>query len=125
MIKKLENKIFLVVDDEPGICMSLAMWLRNLGAQVFTASDGEQAFGIAQREKLDLILSDVRMPGGDGIALLEKIRMINPLMPAFLLATGYSEISEQEAVNKGAQALLLKPIDFDLLEKKMTELLLK
>lgn len=63
------------------------------------------------RQRIDIVISDVRMPNGDGISLLTKIRELNPAMPIVLLATGFADLTEPEALGMGANALIEKPID--------------
>ncbi|MEQ8222977.1 MAG: response regulator, partial [Candidatus Eremiobacterota bacterium] len=62
----------LVVDDENTIRELLYRLLRSKGYHVVTASDGEEALKILKREQFDLLLSDIRMPGINGIELLEQ-----------------------------------------------------
>ena len=111
----LKNQTFLIVDDEAGICNSLAMYLNLLGAKTYVAGGGEEAIKIVASQKIDMVISDVRMPKGDGIKLLEDIRRNNPQLPAVLLATGFADLTEAEAKKRGALALIMKPIDYDQL----------
>ncbi len=105
----------LIVDDEVEIGDLIALWLSHQGFTVLTAQDGNSAFDIISSEKVDFVISDVKMPICDGEQLLEKIKTHYPHTPAVLLVTGYSELSEEKALEKGALALLSKPFDFEIL----------
>jgi DNA-binding response OmpR family regulator len=69
-----ETISILVVEDEEELRNILCMFFKRRKAKVFSASNGEIAFEIVNREKIDVVLSDVRMPGTDGIWLLNKLR---------------------------------------------------
>ena len=84
----MSKKVILVADDIEDVRQAI---MRTLGEDNFTfleASSGEAAIDIVSKEKVDLILSDIAMPKGNGIELLEKLRSIdNP--PKIILVTGY------------------------------------
>lgn len=91
----------LLVDDEANILNSLRRLLRPKGYRVFTAEGGEAALEILGREAVDLVVSDMRMPGMDGAQLLERVRALWPQTMRILL-TGYADINSTiAAVNKG------------------------
>ena len=113
----------LIVDDEDGIRKALLAHFKMDGYNIFTASGGNQAIEIVKNNKIDFIISDIRMPEGDGEMLLDKIREMNPEIPVIVVVTGFAELSKEEAVEKGALDLLAKPIDLDLIEKYIQEVL--
>lgn len=119
----LAGKLILVVDDDEDIRDALIFDLKRRGCFVFEASDGMTALQIARSNKIDMIISDVRMPNGDGIFLLKEIRKNLGSTPILFLATGFADLLEAEALKMGAFALLDKPIDrkklFALLEKAL------
>jgi response regulator RpfG family c-di-GMP phosphodiesterase len=91
----------LFVDDEPNILSSLRRLFRPLGYRVFTAEGGEQGLGILAEERIDLVISDMRMPEMNGAQFLEQVRMRSPDTVRILL-TGYADVSAiVEAINKG------------------------
>jgi response regulator RpfG family c-di-GMP phosphodiesterase len=91
----------LFVDDEANILSSLKRLFRPCGYQIFTAESGAQGLEILQREKVDLVVSDMRMPEMNGAQFLEKVREQWPDTVRILL-TGYAEIGATiDAINKG------------------------
>ncbi len=92
----------LCVDDEPNILSALQRVLRGEVGRVVTAGDGEQALRVLAEEPVDLVISDMRMPGMDGLQLLEKLHAQWPQTVRILL-TGHADIdSAIGAVNRGA-----------------------
>lgn len=109
---KNQTKKVLIVDDESDIRDVFADYFFDSGIELQFASSGNEALKTLDKQDFDLILSDVRMPDGDGIYLLETIRKRSKTSPQFLLMTGFSEIDKNAAIKKGAADLLSKPIDF-------------
>lgn len=102
----------LLVDDEPSILSALRRLLRPLGHKVLLAESGAAALQILEQEPVDLVLSDMRMPGMDGAQLLQAVRARWPDV-ARLLLTGYADIgSTIAAINQGEiQRYIAKPWD--------------
>jgi response regulator RpfG family c-di-GMP phosphodiesterase len=91
----------LFVDDEANILSSLKRLFRPLGYTIFTAEGGAQGLEIMERETIDLVVSDMRMPEMNGAQFLEKVREKWPDTVRILL-TGYAEIGATiDAINKG------------------------
>lgn len=114
-MKKLDGRTVLVVDDELDILEIMTDEFECAGAKVLTASNGTTAFEIVKSVQLDAVVSDIRMPGGDGMELLIRSKEFNPDRPVVLLITGYTDHTNQEAYDRGASAILSKPCDFDQL----------
>lgn len=113
----LQDKTVLIVDDEPLIRELLTTHLENfLGAKTFSASNGVTAYAIFENQKVDLIISDVRMPGGDGLTFLKKLRPKSPRTPIFFLITAFSNFSVAEAKSSGANEVISKPFSLETLE---------
>ncbi len=105
----------LVVDDEPNYQIVLAELLREEGYEVFTADSGTAALPIVRDTDLDLVISDMKMPGMDGIALMKKIKEFNKQLPVILI-TAYAEVEKAvEAMHLGAFTYLAKPFSNDQL----------
>lgn len=99
----------LIVDDEIKMTRLLEINLKNK-YRVFTALKGREALEVLKSKEIDIVLSDLKLPGINGIALLEKIKDINPNLPVVLM-TAYGTIeSAVEAMKKGAFDYLVKPI---------------
>lgn len=104
--------VILCVDDEPNILSALKRLLRAEGYLVHTAPGGTQALALLETEPVDLVISDMRMPGMDGAAFLEQVRKRSPEIVRLLL-TGYADIdSTVRAINTGEIArYIAKPWD--------------
>jgi DNA-binding NtrC family response regulator len=100
----------LVVDDEPMIRDTLAEFLQSEGFAVVAAGSGEDALEHAGRQRFDVALCDVNLPGQDGIEVLERLGQISP-ETFVLLITAYATVETAiEAFQKGAHDYLMKPI---------------
>jgi two-component system, NtrC family, response regulator AtoC len=105
----------LIVDDDKNTRDGLLRALQR-SYRVLTAEHGDQALGILNREKVDIVLSDVRMPGMDGIALLQRALARQPELIVILL-TAYGNVETAvEAMKRGAYDFLMKPVNLDHLD---------
>ncbi len=101
----------LVVDDEPYVRDSLATLLGRRGYDVRTAGGAEEALRTENLDGTDLVISDLKMPGQDGIALLVRLGKAEPELPVIVL-TGHGTVSSAvECLKLGAVDYLLKPVD--------------
>lgn len=99
----------LVVDDEPGMRDTLAAILEQQGYRVASAPDGETASVAVQAEAFDVVVMDIRMPGRDGVSVLQE--MDNP-PPQVILMTAYAvEERLRAAVDAKAFAIVHKPFE--------------
>ncbi len=99
----------LVADDEAAVRDLLARSLSIAEYEVDTVTDGRSALDRLQHERFDLLLTDLRMPGLDGLALIREVRRLQPDLP-IVVATGYStETTAVEALNLGVIGYLRKP----------------
>ncbi len=111
----------LVVDDEELVRSMLGRYLERKGFLVQMASDGFQALDLFRESYFDLVLSDVRMPGLDGLKLLRAIKDINPRVPVVLIS-GYGDVETVVAALKaGAENFLVKPMKMEELAKVMEQ----
>jgi response regulator RpfG family c-di-GMP phosphodiesterase len=91
----------LLVDDEPGVLSSLRRLLRPWGYRILTAESAKGGLENLEREPVDLVISDMRMPEMDGAAFLEQVRLRWPLTTRILL-TGYADVASTiGAINRG------------------------
>lgn len=99
----------LVVDDDPLILTVVDLMVRHVGHTVRTASDANAALDVLADSPADVIVSDIRMPGMDGLALERLVRKDYPQIPIILM-TGYlSEYSSGSASEIGVDGILKKP----------------
>jgi CheY-like chemotaxis protein len=107
----LKNFTILVVDDEESLRQTIVFDFKRKGFNVLSAENGAQAFELVQTNKIHLVVSDIRMPGGDGVSLLEKIRQYDPSIPVVIFITGFADVTADECISKGAKEVLSKPFD--------------
>ncbi|MBI5583555.1 MAG: sigma-54-dependent Fis family transcriptional regulator [Deltaproteobacteria bacterium] len=101
----------LVVDDEIAMRESLAGWLTKEGYQVLTAGSGPEALARLAEQPCRLLLLDIKMPGMDGLELLQRVKAAHP-ESLVIMITAYGSIeSAVEAMKQGASDYLLKPFD--------------
>ena len=119
---KMKHTI-LVVDDEKEICNLFQNFLTQEGYQVFIATNGAEAISLGKRNRLDLALVDIKMPGMDGIEVFQKLKKVKKDMEAIIL-TGYGTLrTAKEAMRLGAYDYLTKPFDLGLLKTIIREAL--
>jgi two-component system response regulator AtoC len=105
------NGAVLVVDDDPAVGMVLGAQLRQAGHEVEVTRSAVDALGVMQRRLIDVVISDVRMPGMDGMALLAELARDWPDVPVILLTAHGSVPLAVEAMKAGAHDFVLKPFD--------------
>jgi two-component system NtrC family response regulator len=111
MTVSFSEKHILVVDDEENIREILQAVLEASGAKVFTAADAFQGLEVVREENLDLVISDINMPGMDGLEFLAKVKEEQPWLP-FLLITAHGSMDTViSAMRLGAGDFLTKPFD--------------
>jgi len=101
----------LIVDDDPNILEVLAMRLESQGFEPVKSASGDAALAMMEENDFDLVLTDLRMAGMDGIDLTEQVRRRNAEIPVILLTAHGSIPSAVEAMQKGAFSYLTKPFD--------------
>ena len=111
----------LIVDDEKNYPTILGEVIREEGFEPVTAASGLAALEALRSQPIDLVLTDVMMPGIDGIELLEQIKEFNPALPVIVMTAHGSVEKAVEAMQKGAYTYLLKPFDNDTLVAHITK----
>ena len=104
-------KKILLVDDEIGLREVLREFLEWEKYKVAEASNGNEAWEMILKQDFDLVLSDIRMPGGTGIELAEKIFNYDGKKPFVYLMTGYSDLTVPEATKVGVIKVMNKPFE--------------
>ncbi len=103
----------LVVDDELSMREFLSIFLEKQGHTVLTADSGEKALLIAQEQRVDLAISDIRMPGMGGLELLSRLKALRPEL-AFILITAFASPDDAVlAMKNGAFDYITKPFNVD------------
>ncbi len=118
--------LILVVDDEPDVeVLFRQQFRRDLRAGRFTMEFAQsapaalQAIGAAASASLILILSDINMPGMSGLELLPKAKEVRPDVPVIMITAYGDAETKRKALERGADALLTKPIDFSALRNEI------
>src|SRR3990172_10007397 len=91
----------LVADDEPDMLENVARILRRGAHQCISAGSGQEALALVERERPDLILTDLRMPGMDGLGLLRAVKRLSPATPVVIFTAYASDASAREAAGAG------------------------
>jgi len=103
----------LIVEDEAGMRSTLAANLEYQGYRTITCENGKEGLACIQKDHPDVVISDLRLPDGSGLQLLEGLKEINP-EAAFILITGHASLETAlEALNEGAFAYVTKPFGMD------------
>ena len=113
----------LLVDDDPGLLKLLGMRLTSEGFHIVTAESGQEALKLLLKEKIDLVISDLRMDEMDGMALFAEIQRQQPGMPVIILTAHGSIPDAVAATQQGVFSFLTKPVDRDALYKAIDEAL--
>ncbi|OYT74008.1 MAG: hypothetical protein CFK49_10310, partial [Armatimonadetes bacterium JP3_11] len=114
----------LIVDDDDLVRETLHFVLEDGGYRVYAASSGAEALRLLEREPIDIVLSDIFMPGMNGFDLLRQIREVAPNTPVILI-TGYGNIEmAREALKQGASDFITKPYNIHeipiMIERNLT-----
>jgi two-component system phosphate regulon response regulator PhoB len=117
----------LVVDDRPDVRLSFLYLLEASGYDVAEAADGTQALSVMARKHIDVILTDLYMPGLDGLGLVRIVRNGPPPQPRIIAMSGSDHIGRDASLEAarvlGADAILTKPFSRDLLVRTIRAVL--
>ena len=108
----------LVIDDDDQVVKIIARWLSKAGYEVECACDGERGRRILENERVDLIVTDIVMPGKDGLETIPVIRKMNITVPIIAMSGGGScgpDLYLKTALALGADCALQKPFERELL----------
>ena len=112
----MAERLILVVDDEEPQRRVLAGFLRKAGYEVEAVGNADEALAVVASRTVDLVLTDLRMPGKTGVELLDAVHGVNPEIPVVVM-TAYGTVSSAvDAMKRGAADYLGKPVDLDELE---------
>jgi two-component system response regulator PilR (NtrC family) len=113
----------LVVEDQDSARESLVELLRGEGYEVYEAADGNEAIAKVNGHDLDVVLTDLMMPGADGLAVLKHVREMSPQTLVLIMTAHASVETAIEAIRAGAQDYLLKPLVFEEVLRKVQNLM--
>src|SRR5215510_11503958 len=102
--------LVLVVDDDDGVRRVLSRWAADMGYTVHAAEDADSALDMMREHQVDVALVDVRMPGHDGIWLIDQMRRLFP-ETAVVLATGLLEMDPMVTLRPGVAGYVVKPFN--------------
>lgn len=103
------NYKILVVDDDEDLRNVLVNILEASEYQVKSADNGHAAGDMVQKERFDLVISDIQMADCDGIELLENMKKSLKELPAVIFITGYHKYTDEQCFKSGAKAVIHKP----------------
>lgn len=105
------RRTILIVDDDPDILRLMSMRLRAAGYETISVSNGEAALAHIALNSPDLVITDLRMPGMDGMTLFKAIQSSKPHLPVIIVTAHGSEAEALNAIQRGVFDFLTKPFD--------------
>jgi two-component system response regulator GlrR len=111
----------LLVDDDPDLLKLISLRLSSAGYSVHTAESGETALSTLAVTRPDVVVTDLKMPGIDGMALFESIHRSHPTLPVIILTANATIPDAVNATERGVFGFLTKPFDSQVLLKKVAE----
>ncbi len=115
------KKMVLVVDDEYELREILREEFEYCGYAVLEAENGTQALEVLKTNSIDVVVSDIRMPGGNGLDLLQCLSHLSGYKPPVILVSAYAGITIKEAEDQGAFAFVSKPYDINVLMQQISK----
>ncbi len=117
------NRNIIIVDDEKSICEIVSTFLTSLGYTVFQAYNADSAIEIIKKNEVDIVLSDIKMPGMSGVELLQWIKEYNNFLPV-IMTTGFPTLDTAiNALKLGAYDYLTKPFHLEEIGEKVSRAL--
>ena len=113
----------LVIDDEQGIRNLLDTLLRRKGYDVVLAESGRKGLEVFRRERPDVVVLDLKMPGMDGLTVLQQVRSLNPSQPVIILTGARTPETEQQVRALGVTEYVEKEFSLHLLGDSLKRLL--
>jgi CheY-like chemotaxis protein len=120
---RLAGLRILLVDDEEGVRRPMAKFLNRRGAEVYEAGDGAQALAILDREPVDVILADLRMPRMSGTELFSALQVERPQLATrvLFLSGDVSQLADPGSTPVPRERVLVKPVELAELERRVAE----
>jgi CheY-like chemotaxis protein len=108
---QLKDASVLVVDDEPHYRDILTGWFEKEGSRVLAAENGFRALELLEKNEINAIVTDIRMPGMDGTELIKRVKALGKYTPTAIAVTGFSDLPPRDAYDLGIEAQLSKPVE--------------
>ncbi len=102
-------KLILIVEDDHDICDIMTLYFENKGYKVATISNSREAITMIQKTIPDILITDLKMPLGSGVELLQNLKAQGIKIPKIAVMSGYADFSQNELSALGAQAVVQKP----------------
>ncbi|MFA7709668.1 MAG: sigma-54 dependent transcriptional regulator [Candidatus Neomarinimicrobiota bacterium] len=116
------NLNIAIIDDDKSQRELLSGFFKKLGCTVFVCDSGENCLSVIEKQYLDVVLTDFRMPGMNGLEILRRVKALNPEIQVIIM-TAFGSIEDAvTAMHQGAWDYLAKPIDLDELEIKLQKI---
>lgn len=109
----MANKKILLIEDDRDTVRAIAIRLRSLGYELAIAGDAISAIATARKERPDLVVLDLGLPGGDGFVVIERLKSLTEsmLIPIIVVSARDPLINEHRALEAGAEVFFQKPVD--------------
>ena len=109
----MPGKKILLIDDDKDVVLALNVRLKSKGFEVCVAGDAISAISVARKEKPDLIVLDIGLPGGDGFVVMQRIKSLYELalIPIIVVSARDATATKVRAMQAGAAAYFQKPVD--------------
>jgi two-component system NtrC family response regulator len=121
----MSEPAILVIDDEERMCKILQVALQSEGFRVATAPNAEVGLAAFEQEPFDVVITDLKMPGADGLQVLERVKKRCPQTEVVLMTAYATAQTAVEAMKKGAYDYVIKPFEMDELRLKIRHILEK
>ena len=122
---QLKDATVLVVDDEPHYRDIMTGWFEKEGSRVLAAENGFRALELIEKNEINAIVTDIRMPVMDGTELIKRVKAMGKYTPTAVAVTGFSDLPPRDAYDLGIEAQLSKPVErkalVSALRKTLTE----
>ena len=114
----IKNLTVLIVDDEPDILDLMEEEFRYYGYSTLVAICGNDAIKLLDSKKIDIVVSDYKMPNGNGMSVLSHVNTLS-VKPYFFFVSGQADVSVDDAMSAGARLFFTKPFDLEVLIKEI------
>ena len=119
----LKSKAILVVDDSPSVRQQVGLVLKQSGYECIEARDGFQALDLLRKHNVAMIICDVNMPGINGLALVDRLRLSERGIPCLMLSAEGNPKLQERARRAGATGWIIKPFNAERLIEAVKKLI--